>query len=132
MAAENCQHGRRACLLPCTLPAVFALPWAGQAVEAQLWSRKRVQHLPGGPLPTQCSCRLTFTEVLFQKSNSKAGFTFFCRAGGSGRRNSPKQNSQREKKKMLKEEDGCGCRKAYYFKNISGSYVTLNFSAATL
>lgn len=72
----------------------------------------------------------TFTEVLFWKSDCKAGFTFFCRAEGSGRRNSPKQNSQREK--TLKEEAGCGYRKVYFFKNTSGSYVTLNFSAAAL
>lgn len=38
----------------------------------------------------------------------------------------------RERKKALKEEAGCGYRKAYFFKNTSGSYVTLNFSAATL
>lgn len=38
----------------------------------------------------------------------------------------------REKKKALKEEAGCGYRKVYFFKNTSGSYVTLNFSAAAL
>lgn len=113
-AAESCQHGGRTRLLPCTLPAVLALPWADWATKAQLWSRKRVQHLPGGPLPTQCSCRLTFTEVLFWKSSCKAGFVFFCRAGGSGRRNSPKQN--REEKKPLKRNQAVATGKRISLK----------------
>lgn len=39
---------------------------------------------------------------------------------------------QKKKKNKRKEEAGCGYRKAYFFKNTSGSYVTLNFSAAVL
>lgn len=65
------------------------------------------------------------------ESRSKAQVSSFSAGlGGSGRRNSPKQN--REKKNIYKEEAGCGHRKAYFFKTTSGSYVTLNFSAAAL
>lgn len=35
-------------------------------------------------------------------------------------------------KKPVKEEAGYGYGKAYFFKNTSGSYVSLNFSAAAL
>lgn len=42
------------------------------------------------------------------------------------------EREKRGGKKSLKEEAGCGYRKAYFFKNTSGSYVTLNFSAAAL
>lgn len=42
------------------------------------------------------------------------------------------REEKKKKEKILQEEAGCGYRKAYFFKNTSGSYVTLNFSAAAL
>lgn len=93
--AANAMGGHVCC--PHILPAVVALPWADWATKAWLWPRRRVQHLPGGLWPPQGSCRHAVTEVLFWKSNCKAGVTFLCRAVGSGRRNSPKQNRERKK-----------------------------------
>jgi len=43
---------------------------------------------PRGPFANSVLPQTPFTEDLFWKSDRKAGFAFFCRARGSGRRNS--------------------------------------------
>lgn len=64
------------------------------------------------------------------ESRSKAQVSSF--SAGLGGQEGEIPQSKIERKKKYKEEAGCGHRKAYFFKTTSGSYVTLNFSAAAL